>query len=136
MGIRSGAPSAKLARMTALPGDPDVPLIDRDALRARLAGGPPFQLVMAASDFGYRAKHIPGSRHADPHTPAPWGLSPNDDIVVYCSNIDCIASHGVIRKLLERGYHRVSHYRAGLVDWEAAGLPLEGDWAAGPSGVR
>jgi hypothetical protein len=40
-----------------------VPVIDRDQLRAKLASGQPFKLVMVASDFGFRAKHIPGSRH-------------------------------------------------------------------------
>jgi rhodanese-related sulfurtransferase len=113
-----------------------VPVLDRDALRAKLAGGAPFKLVMAASDFGFRAKHIPGSFHIDPRGKGAEALDPDDDVVVYCSNVDCIASHAVIKKLLERGYRKVSHYPGGLIDWEAAGLPLEGDWAAGPSGVR
>jgi rhodanese-related sulfurtransferase len=33
-------------------------------------------------------------------------------------------------KLVELGYHRVSHYPGGLIDWEAGGLRVEGDWAA------
>lgn len=106
--------------------------IDRQTLHAKLARGEPFKLVMAASDFGFRAKHIPGSLHVNPHHETFSGLAKDDDIVVYCSNADCNASKSVIQQLHERGYHRVSHYAGGLIDWEAAGLPLEGDWAPAP----
>jgi rhodanese-related sulfurtransferase len=108
-----------------------VPTIERDALETKLASGVPFKLVMAASDFGFRAKHIPGSLHAEPHAMSVAGLATDDDIVVYCSNLDCIASSALIKKLLEQGYRNVSHYAGGLIDWESAGLPLEGDWAPG-----
>jgi rhodanese-related sulfurtransferase len=115
-----------------------VPELTRDELRAKLASGEPFRLVMAASDFGFRAKHIPGSIHLnthgalDDHADRFSGLDRNDDIVVYCSNIDCNASRAAISQLLEHGYRKVRHYAGGLIDWEAARLPLEGDWAGGP----
>jgi len=106
-----------------------VPEIDRESLRARLDRGDAFKLVMAGHDWAFRAKHIPGSIHFknDPEMLA--GLGKDDDVVVYCSNVDCIASATLIKRLLEHGYRRVAHYRGGLIDWEEAGLPLEGDWA-------
>jgi rhodanese-related sulfurtransferase len=111
---------------------PAVPTIDREALRAKLEGGAPFKLAMAASDFGFRAKHIPGSLHLQAHGHEGFsGLQKDDDIVVYCSNLDCNASKAAIKKLLELGYRKVSHYPGGLIDWEAAGLPVEGEWADG-----
>jgi rhodanese-related sulfurtransferase len=108
------------------------PVLDREQLRQKLASGKPFKLVMAASDFGFRAKHIPGSLHWKTHGGSPPPLAPDDDIVVYCSNVDCNASRALIKKLLEDGYRHVSHYAGGLIDWEGAGLPLEGEWASGP----
>jgi rhodanese-related sulfurtransferase len=122
--------------MTSVRAPAVVPELDREQLRAKLASGAPFKLVMAASDFGFRAKHIPGSIHVNTHAARGAKLAAlheNDDIVVYCSNADCNASLAVIAKLLEHGYRRVSHYRGGLIDWEGAGLPLEGDWASAPS---
>ena len=107
-----------------------VPVVDRDQLRAKLASGQPFKLVMVASDFGFRAKHIPGSLHVMTHARTFPGLEKDDDIVVYCSNVDCLASRAVAKELVGLGYTRVSHYEGGLIDWEAAGLPLEGDWAS------
>src|SRR5262252_3550005 len=107
--------------------------IDRDALRARLARGDAFKLVMAAHDWAFRAKHIPGSVHFKSDAELFAGLARDDDIVVYCSNIDCHASLALIQKLRDRGYEAVSHYAGGLLDWEEAGLPIEGDWATAPA---
>ena len=105
--------------------------IDRDELRAMLERGDALKLVMAGSDWAFRTKHIRGSLHFDIHQPTHLFdvLAHDDDIVVYCSNVDCNASHAVIKKLLERGYSRLTHYRGGLIDWEEAGWPLDGDWA-------
>ena len=113
-------------------GPPPVPVIDRDQLRAKLAHASeqPFKLVMAASDFGFRAKHIPGSLHVKERGDSYAALGKHDDIVVYCSNLDCNASKTVLKALRDLGYERLSHYAGGIIDWEAAGLPLEGDWAA------
>jgi rhodanese-related sulfurtransferase len=106
-------------------------IVDREELRAKLAGGDAFKLVMAGSPWAFRAKHIPGSVHFDGPAQMLAALGKDDDIVVYCSNLDCNASLGAYHRLREQGYTRVRHYRGGLLDWESAGLPLEGDWAAG-----
>ena len=105
--------------------------IDREELRERLAQGNDLKLVMAASNFGFRSKHLPGSLHFDSNEQMFAQLKPDDDIVVYCSNADCHASLAVYQALHDRGYRRIRHYSGGLFDWESAGLPLEGDWADG-----
>ncbi len=112
------------------PGAP-VPSLDREQLRARLARGGGVKLVMAASDFAFRAKHLPGSLHFPKPEQMFAALGKDDEIVVYCSNADCHASLAVIDKLVQQGYRNVSHYPGGLFDWESAGLPLEGEWASG-----
>jgi rhodanese-related sulfurtransferase len=55
-------------------------------------------------------------------------LAKDDDIVVYCSDVNCHASVAVYQFLLEHGYRRVRRYSGGLFDWESAGQPLEGEW--------
>jgi rhodanese-related sulfurtransferase len=105
-----------------------VPVVDRQTLRERLARGE-VKLIMAGSDFAFRAKHIPGSLHFPTLAAMFAALRTDEDLVVYCSNLDCHASIALIEHLRERGYQRVSHYAGGLLDWEAAGLPLEGEWA-------
>ena len=105
--------------------------INRQDLQARLARHDDFKLVMSAHDWAFRAKHIPGSIHFKTDREMLAGLGKDDDIVVYCSNVDCHASLATIQKLRDHGYRKVTHYRAGLIDWEDAGLPLDGDWASG-----
>ena len=105
--------------------------IDREALRERLARGDDFALVMAGHDWAFRAKHIPKSIHFKNDQEAFAGLGPDDDIVVYCSNVDCNASLALLKKLRDHGHGKLAHYSGGLIDWEDAGLPIEGDWANG-----
>ena len=108
---------------------PRVSEIDREILRARLDRRDDFKLVMASHDWAFDAKHIPGSIHFRTDEEMFAGLRPDDDIVVYCSNLDCNASRALIKKLLEHSYRKLAHYRGGLIDWEDAGWPLDGGWA-------
>lgn len=108
----------------------EVATIDRDELRAKLDRGDPFKLVMALGDFAFRAKRIPGSLHFHSSAETLAALGKDDDIVVYCSNVDCHSSVALYHALVEHGYRRVRRYAGGLIDWEEAGLPLEGDWVS------
>jgi rhodanese-related sulfurtransferase len=100
--------------------------IERDELKEKLARGDRVKLVMTLTEWAFRAKHIPGSLHFN--TPAEMlaALERNDEIIVYCSNPECLASVAAYHRLLEHGYTNVRRYAGGLVDWENAGLPLEG----------
>jgi rhodanese-related sulfurtransferase len=108
----------------------DVPVrtIARDELRQKIAGGDQFKLVMSLNEWAFDAKHIPGSIYFNTPDEMLAGLRKDDDIVVYCSNPDCLASQAVYRRLVEHGYTNVRRYAGGLVDWEEAGLPIEGEW--------
>jgi rhodanese-related sulfurtransferase len=108
--------------------------ISREELQQRLGRGDDLTLVMAASDFGFRAKHLPGSVHFDTHGTKLPDVPKARTVVVYCSNVDCAASLKLYRRLRDDGYEHVLHYAGGLIDWETAGLPLEGEWAPGASG--
>jgi rhodanese-related sulfurtransferase len=114
--------------MTAIRRPSPVPEIDRDQLKAKLARGDRFKLVMAGSDWAFDTKRLPGSVHFSTPQQMLAGLGRDDEIVVYCSNADCASSLTAIKKLVEAGYANVSHYAGGLIDWEGAGLPVEGQW--------
>lgn len=108
----------------------DIETIDREELKAKLDRGDDFKLVMALHDWAFRAMHIPGSIHYQSVEDALEGLDVNDEIVVYCSNVDCVASQFAYRGLVENGYNNVRRYSGGLADWQSAGLPLEGESVA------
>ena len=57
--------------------------IDRDELKAKLDRGDEFKLVMVLGEWGFHAKHIPGSLNLNSPDQVPSMLDPKDEIVVY-----------------------------------------------------
>ena len=116
-------------------GNEPIRTIGRDELKAKLDRRDDFKLVMALSRWAFDAKHIPGSLHFDTPDALYAALRPDDEIVVYCSNVDCLSSVALYRDLVRRGYRDVRRYSGGLLDWEDAGLPLEGSFAGADAGT-
>jgi rhodanese-related sulfurtransferase len=110
-------------------GSEPVRTITRDELKAKLDRGDRFKLIMALNRWAYDSKHIPGSLHFDTPGELYAAVRPDDEVVVYCSNVDCLSSVALYRDLVRRGYRDVRRYSGGLLDWEDAGLPLEGEFA-------
>ncbi|OLS25263.1 MAG: hypothetical protein HeimC2_19390 [Candidatus Heimdallarchaeota archaeon LC_2] len=54
-------------------------------------------------------------------------LDKNDEIVVYCSSKECVASQLAYHISIKNGYTNVRRYSGGIIDWEEAGFPLEGE---------
>jgi rhodanese-related sulfurtransferase len=115
----------------ALLGKEPVVTIGREELKDKLDRREPVKLVMALNRWAFDAKHIPGSLHFDDPKELYSSLGKDDEIVVYCSNVDCLSSVALYRALLEHDYKNVRRYAGGLIDWEEAGLPLEGDLMEG-----
>ena len=105
-------------------------LISRDELKRQLERKDQLKLVMALGDWQYRAKHIPGSLHFPTPDEALASLAQDDEIVVSCSNSACPASVIAYEYLVHHGYTHVRRYAGGILDWEEAGYPLEGEMVA------
>src|SRR5262249_61636118 len=86
-----------------------------------------FKLVMTLSRSAYRTKHIPSSLQFETIDEALAGLDREDEIVVYCADVHCVASIYAYRLLEREGFTRVRRYAGGIADWEDAGYPLERD---------
>src|SRR5690606_8476150 len=106
----------------------EVKTIGREELWQKLQGGDEFRLVMALNEWAFRAKHIPGSEHFNAPAELFGSIDPAEEVVVYCTSEDCHASVALYWALVEAGFSDVRRYSGGLSDWEAAGLPLEGEW--------
>jgi len=102
--------------------------ISREELKQKLDRKENFRLVNALSEWAYQAKRIPGSIHFATTREALHSLKKDDEVVVYCSDENCIASRALGQLLERNGYAHVLHYSSGLQDWEQAGYPLEGEW--------
>ena len=100
--------------------------ISREELKAKLDRGDQFRLIMALNRWAFEAKHIPGSVHFDTPDELYAAVRLDEDVVVYCSSVDCLSSVALYRDLVRRGYRNVRRYSGGLLEWEDAGLPLDG----------
>jgi len=118
-------------RQYAALGTEPIQTIGREELKAKLDRGDEPKLIMALNRWAFDAKHIPGSLHFDTPEELYATVRPDDEVVVYCSNVDCLSSVALYRDLVRRGYQNVRRYSGGLLDWEDAGLPLEGEFVAG-----
>jgi rhodanese-related sulfurtransferase len=114
-------------------------LISRAELKDKIDRWEDLKLVFVLGEWQYRAMHITGSINL-PCSPrlyssedALQALDRDDEIVVYCSNRACHASIFVYYFLVQRGYKNVSRYAGGLLDWERAGYPLDGEMAHAPA---
>lgn len=87
-----------------------VETIGREELRAKLDADDPIKLVMALNRWAYDAKHIPRSLHFDTPDELYESLDVHDEIVVYCSNVDCLVSVALYWALADRGYRNVRRY--------------------------
>ena len=120
-------------RPEAALGSAPIRTISRDELKAKLDRGDQFRLIMALNRWAFEAKHIPGSEHFDSPAELYVAVAPDEEVVVYCSHVDCLSSVALYRDLVKRGYGNVRRYAGGLLDWEDSGLPLDGN-DANPNG--
>lgn len=102
-------------------------LISREELKQKLDRGDDFKLVMTLGDWAFRARHIPGSLNLSHMNEVENLLSPQDEIIVYCSDPTCIASQAAYHFLTKKGFENVRRFAGGLAEWDAAGYPLEGE---------
>ena len=68
--------------------------------------------------------HIEGSISFDELIDDLSSMSREREIVIYCTDVACVASKIRAGFLVDQGFTNVSRYAGGLADWEANGLPL------------
>lgn len=131
---RSAGRGAKQGRVS---GASRMRLISREELREETGRSGDIKLLFVLGEWQYRVAHIPGSVNL-PCTRDLYisedvleGIDRDDEIVVYCSNASCWASIAAYYFLVGRGYTNVRRYEGGLVDWESAGYPMDGEMVAG-----
>ena len=114
-------------------------VISGSELKDRIDKWQNLKLLFVLGEWQYQAMHIPGSLNL-PCSPDLYSsqdalqeLDPEDEIVVYCSGEDCFASVSVYNLLVKRGFKNVSRYAGGLLDWQNAGYPVEGQLVAANS---
>jgi hydroxyacylglutathione hydrolase len=101
-------------------------LIERDEVKRMLDAGEDFKLVFCLGEAEYSLKHIPGSLCLSDPSELESHLDQGDNIVVYCSGPDCLASAIAYELMVRSGFENVRRYAGGVYEWEEAGYSLEG----------
>jgi rhodanese-related sulfurtransferase len=105
-------------------------VISTEQLKDKLDRGDNFKLVMTMNQWAYDRLHIPGSLHFDSLSEAMAHLTPEDEVVVYCSTKWCHQSVEAYLLLRRQGFDKLSRYAGGLMEWADACYPLEGERAS------
>ena len=101
-------------------------LITREELKVKIDRGDDFKLVMTMGEWAFNMAHIPGSINISSMEQGQGLISPDDEIVVYCSNELCMASPAAYHFLTSNGFKNVRRYAGGIADWQEAGYAWEG----------
>ncbi len=81
-------------------------------------------LVNALSANAFKKAHIPNSLNIVSMDAASQIFAKNDEIIVYCSDINCMASYYAYKQLEQAGYTNIWRFAGGLREWSEKGFPL------------
>ena len=78
----------------------------------------------------YSRRHVSGAHHLDLKSAfnqeALEKVAKKDKpVVIYCSGVKCGRSSSASKMALSWGYKDVKYFRAGIVGWRDAGMPIE-----------
>ena len=107
--------------------------ISHEELKQKLDRQDNFRLVMALGEWAYQAEHIPGSIYFATMRDALHSLNKEDEIVVYCSDENCIASTALGQLLERNSYPHVLRYAGGA--WRSEWTEEQGEFSrkSGPA---
>ena len=104
-------------------------ILNAQQVQHKLQANPDLQLIMTLGPDRFESARIPGSRNIWQIERALEQLEKGDEIIVYCSDVTCMASYHAYHLLLQAGFSRVWRFAGGLVEWAEAGYELEGNLA-------
>ena len=108
-------------------GSTPIRIITAEELKAKLDRGDDFRLLNALGDWEFKAKRIPRSEHVTTVEEARGSIDPQEDVVVYCSHAGCHSSLKLYKDLVDAGFEHVRRFEGGLLAWDDAGFPFEGN---------
>ena len=97
-----------------------------------------FKLIFCLAENSFRAIHIPGSiclpitqksikNKSDLKENIERLLDIDDEIVVYCTDVGCVASIFLYQKLEQFDYKNIRRFSGGLRKWEVDGYAFDGE---------
>lgn len=110
------------------PVDAILPPVDIDEVRAAL-DDPDVLVIDAQGDGKFDLAHLPGAvdMRLDDVLDQAGALidHPDQRVILYCTDADCLGSEFVGTQLVQAGYTNVGRFPGGVTEWADAGLPVE-----------
>jgi rhodanese-related sulfurtransferase len=107
--------------------DPQVREISIDELVAKRKRGEPFILVDVLAEMHFAHIHLPASINiplVDLRELAPLLFGKEEQIIVYCTDVECEASETAAKILMQLDFTDVLVFTGGIRAWVEAGLPV------------
>ena len=99
-------------------------ILNARQVKERMEANPSLHLVMTLKPRAFSQAHIPGSENIWDMEKALVALPRHAEIIVYCSDIHCMASYQAYHQLKQAGYSNVWRFAGGLREWHEAGYRL------------
>ena len=94
-------------------------------VKNKLSISPETMLVMTLGPEAFKKCHIPGSLNISDIETALQRLNKDDQIIVYCSDKQCLASYFAYQQLEQNGFQNIWRFAGGLLEWTENGFPIE-----------
>ena len=95
-------------------------------VRQKLKLNPGIKLVMTLGPQAFTKSHIPNSLNIWNIEVAKEEFSKDTEIIVYCSDTNCMASYQAYHQLEKASFENIWRFSGGLVEWNGSGYPLSG----------
>jgi rhodanese-related sulfurtransferase len=105
-----------------------VETITAEKLKEKIENKEDFRLIEVLLPGLFDDWHIPGAINIpadDMKEIAPGRLKRDEEIIVYCKDLECGASMRAANALLELGYKKIIDFAGGKKDWIDKGYPIE-----------
>ena len=99
-------------------------IISAEQVKEIIENDSEIKLIMVLSKEAFTKAHIPGSINISDIENAKHSLELQEKIIVYCSDINCVASYYAYQQLEQAGYKNIWRFAGGLKEWEDAGFEL------------
>ena len=93
-------------------------------VQAMITARPETKLIMVLNPIAFQKAHIPGSQNIYDMSRVDDTLSKDAPIIVYCSDVGCMASYAAYKQLEAAGFTQIWRFAGGLLEWEEAGYPV------------
>ncbi|MEX0668802.1 MAG: rhodanese-like domain-containing protein [Candidatus Saccharimonadales bacterium] len=104
--------------------------ITTNELKDKIDTGDNFHLIDVLSDQSYQEHHLPTAINIPQSPELPkqvedMGIAKDEEIIVYCGSVTCMASPTMAKALESAGFSNVVDYEDGLAGWQDAGQEFE-----------